>query len=87
MRNRLFAYAKTKTQISCAVTAQLISAFVFASQIVHFLYYLNPKFQASSHIQWQHSPFVSDLVGNPEDLFSHDEAHIIFKFGSETAKV
>ena len=26
----LFAFAKTKTQISCAVTAQLISAFVFA---------------------------------------------------------
>ena len=31
--NRLFAYAKTKTQISCAVTAQLISAFVFATWI------------------------------------------------------
>ena len=29
-KNRLFAYAKTKPQISCAVTAQLISAFVFA---------------------------------------------------------
>ena len=27
-----FAYAKTKTQISFAVTAKLISAFVFASQ-------------------------------------------------------
>ena len=27
--NLLFAYAKTKAQISCAVTAQLISAFVF----------------------------------------------------------
>ena len=26
-----FAYAKTKEQISCAVTAQLISAFVFAT--------------------------------------------------------
>ena len=26
-----FAYAKTKAQISCAVIAQLISAFVFAS--------------------------------------------------------
>ena len=26
-----FAYAKTKAQISCAVTAQLISAFVFAT--------------------------------------------------------
>ena len=27
---RVFAYAKTKAQISCAVTAKLISAFVFA---------------------------------------------------------
>ena len=32
-KNLLFAYAKTKTQISCAVTsAQLISAFVFATE-------------------------------------------------------
>ena len=29
-----FAYAKTKAQISCAVTAQLISVFVFATRIV-----------------------------------------------------
>ena len=29
-----FAYAKTKAQISSAVTAQLISAFVFAKLIV-----------------------------------------------------
>ena len=43
------ACAKTKTQISCAVTAQLISAFVFASQIVQSLFCLNPKIQASSH--------------------------------------
>ena len=27
---------------------KLISAFVFATQIVLFLFYLNPKFQASS---------------------------------------
>ena len=45
--NRIFAYAKTKAQISFAVTAKLISAFVFATQIVHFLFLLNPKFQAS----------------------------------------
>ena len=32
------------------VTAQLISAFVFASQIVHPLYFLNLKFHASSHL-------------------------------------
>ena len=49
-------YAKTKTQISFAVTAKLISAFVFAIRIVQFLYYLNPKFQASNHFQWLYSP-------------------------------
>ena len=47
--NRIFAYAKTKTQISFAVTAKLISAFVFATRIVQSLSFLNTKFQASSH--------------------------------------
>ena len=65
-----FAYAKTRTQISCAVTAQLISAFVFATLIVQFLYFLSPKFQASSHLLWLYS------LGNPEDRFSQKEAHI-----------
>ena len=53
-----FANAKTKTQISFAVTAQLISAFVFDTQIhvVHFLYYLHPKFQVYSHILWVYRP-------------------------------
>ena len=32
----------------CAVIAQLISAFVFATQIVQCLFFLNLKFQASS---------------------------------------
>ena len=54
--NRLFAYWKTKPQISCAVTAQLISAFVFATRIVQSLFFLNPKFQASSYLLWLHSP-------------------------------
>ena len=56
MRKPAFCiYAKTKTQISCAVTAQLISAFVFATRIVQSLYFLNPKFQAPSHLQWLYS--------------------------------
>ena len=46
--NQQSALAKTKAQISFAVTAKLISAFVFATRIVQFLFYLNPKFQASS---------------------------------------
>ena len=55
MRKLAFAYAKTKRQINCAVTAQLISAFVFALQIEQSLYYLNPKFQDSSHLVWLYS--------------------------------
>ena len=51
-----FAYAKTKTQTSFAVTAKLISAFVVATRIVQSLYFLNPKFQASSHLLCLCSP-------------------------------
>ena len=46
-----FAYAKTKTQISFAVTAKLISVFVFATWKVQYLYFLNLKFQVSSYIE------------------------------------
>ena len=56
VRKWAFAYAKTKTQISFAVTAKLISAFVFATRRVQFLFYLNLKFQASSHLLWLYSP-------------------------------
>ena len=54
--NRIFAYVKTKTQISLAVTVKLISVFVFATRIVQSLYFLNPKFRASSHLLWLYSP-------------------------------
>ena len=63
-------------QISCAVTAQLISAFFFAIQIVPSLCYLIPKSQASSIFFGCSARFVSDLVENTEDPFSHNKAHI-----------
>ena len=47
---------KTKAQISFAVTAKLISALVFATWIVQYLYFLNTKFEASSYLQWLYSP-------------------------------
>ena len=60
-----------------AVTVKLISVFVFATQIVQSLFFQNPKFQASSHLLWLYTAwFVSDLVGNPEDRFSYDAAHL-----------
>ena len=46
-RKQNSAYVKTKAQISCAVTVQLISAFVFATWILQYLIFLKPKLQAS----------------------------------------
>ena len=40
--NQLSAKSKTKVQTSFAVTAKLISAFVFATRVVESLFYLYP---------------------------------------------
>ena len=75
--NQQSAYAKTKTQISFAVTAKLIRAFVFATRIVQFLFYLNPKFQASSSFLCLYRPVCVGPVRKPHCWFSHEEAHTI----------
>ena len=75
--NQLFAYAKTKTQISCAVTAQLISVFVFATHIVHFLFFLNPKIQACSLLLRLYiGRFTLDLNGNPNCWLAYAKANV-----------
>ena len=80
MRKPESAYAKTKAQISFAVTAKLISAFVFATWIVHgpFLFFLNPKFQASSHPLWLHRPICVGAGRKPRrPVFSCRGSYII----------
>ena len=56
MRKLDFRVCENKGQISREVTAQLISAFIFATKIVQFLFYLNPKFQASSLLLRRYRP-------------------------------
>ena len=70
----LYFYAKTKMQISCAVTAQLISIFVFPHTDFH-LKFRNFKFLAF-FFDFK-GQFVSDLNGNFEDCFSRDAAEMI----------
>ena len=53
--NQQFAYAKTKTQVSYAVTAQLISAFVVATQTAQSFFVLNLKYKAFSNFLWLYS--------------------------------
>ena len=50
MRKPVLAYAKTKAQISCKVTKQLIRAIVLTTLIVQSHFFLNAKFQASGHL-------------------------------------
>ena len=50
-------------QISFAVTAKLISVFVFVTRIVQSVFFLNPK------------PF--SVIVNSEDQFSRVAAHLI----------
>ena len=45
-------------------TDQLICAFVFATRILQSLYFLHTKFQASSHLLWLYSWFMSEQVTN-----------------------
>ena len=63
--NRIFAYAKTKTQISFAVTAKLISAFVFTTWIIQSLCFLNPKFHVCRYLLWLYSPVCVGLGRKP----------------------
>ena len=62
-KTRFLPKAKSKVQISCAVTAQLISTFDFATQIVQFLFFLNPKFPASSLFLRLYRPVLFRPVG------------------------
>ena len=70
-----------------------ISASVFTTLVVQFLFHLNPKVQASSlHSCDCTGRFVPHLVGNPVDQFSRVVAHIyiscykmeIFTYHQET---
>ena len=70
-----FTYAKTKAQISFAVTAKLVIAFVFVTGIVQFLYFLNPKFTASSHLHCLYSLVCVGPVQKQHCWFSHGRAH------------
>ena len=68
-----------------AVSAKLISAFIFATRIVQSLYFLKlkPLIILCGSTTW----FVSDLVGNPECWFSHNKALLILSMTSLSVRL
>ena len=81
MRKPTICICEKKAQISLAVTAKLISAFVFATQIVQFLYFLNPKFPVSNHLLCLYSPVCVGPVRKPHCWFSHEVAQMYYTSG------
>ena len=68
MGNQQFAYAKTKTQISCALT-QLCSK---CTRIVQSLFFVNPKVQVSGLLLWLYRLVCVEL----NCWFSQGAAHV-----------
>ena len=66
--------------IYCAVTAQLISTFAFDTWIEQFIYFLNPKFQASGHVLCLNSSISVGPVRKPHCYFSPDAAQSCLGF-------
>ena len=63
--------AKTKPQI--AVTGDQRLCFCYTDSTISLL----PKYEISSLQPSSVARFVADVVGNPEDRFSHNEAQMI----------
>ena len=53
-------------------------AFVFATRIVQFLFYLYPKFQASSSFLCLYKSVCVGPVRKPHCWFSHETAHFLY---------
>ena len=58
--------------------ADQLRAFVFATRIVQPLYFLNPKFQVSSHLLWLYSPVCVGPGRKPRRPVFSERGSIIF---------
>ena len=79
-KNKHSASAETKAQISFAVTAKPMSAFVLATRTIQFLCFRNPKIPASSHLLCLYRWVCVGPVRKPHCLFSHDAVHVCFHY-------
>ena len=79
MRKLAFCIGKNKDAdqlcSNCAADQRLCLRYTDSSQ--QFLFFLNLKFKLLTIFCGCTARFVWDLVGNPEDWFSHNEAQII----------
>ena len=74
--NNLHMRKQRRRSAAFAVSAKLISAFVFATWIWQSLYFPNTKFPASSHLRLMYSLVCVRPGQNPHCWFSRVAAHV-----------
>ena len=74
MRKPTICICENKDADQLRGNVKLISTFVFATHIVHFLFFLNTKFQASSHLLCLYSLVCVGSIQKPHCWFSHEAA-------------
>ena len=80
---RKLAFCTCENKDADQLRCKLISAFVFATRKVQSLYFINPKFQASSHLLWLYSPVrVRSGRKSRRPVFSHRGSNL----GIQTTK-
>ena len=72
MRKPAFCIMQKQRRSNCEAD----HAFVSAIRIIHSLYYLNPKFQASSNVLWLYSLVCVGPDQKHRRPVSHNEAHL-----------
>ena len=78
MRKPTICIGENKDADQLRGNRMLISAFVFAARIVQFLFYLNPKFQASSSFLCLNRSVCVGPVRKPYCWFPHEVAQMSF---------
>ena len=83
MRKPAFCICENKDADQLCGNHEADQRLCFVTGIVQSLYFLNPKFQASSHLLWLYSPICVGPVGNPEDRFFSQQGSILIVFSTE----
>ena len=76
MRKPTFCICENKDADQLRGNREADQHLLFTTQIVQSLHYLNPKFQALSHLLWLYSLVCVRPGRKPEHWFSHDAAHL-----------
>ena len=76
MRKPAFCICENKAADQLCGNRTADQRLCFRYKDVQSLFFLNPKFKPPTIFCGCTDRFVSDLVGDPEDRFSHNKAHI-----------